>query len=60
MIKELTFKPEAIVKLLKEKGEKVNFQKGEYVFHPEILRGMYTVWMKGRFSSAGCREDGRK
>ena len=60
MIKELTFKPEAIVKLLKEKGEKVNFQKGEYVFHPgDTARYVYCL-DEGEIFISRMQEDGRE
>lgn len=54
------FKPESIVKLLKEKGKKVNLQKGEYVFHPgDSARYVYCL-EKGEVFISRMQEDGRE
>lgn len=57
---ELTFKPESVVRLLKEKGKRMTLEKGEYVFHPgDPARYVYCL-EEGEVFISRMQEDGRE
>jgi len=60
MVTKPTFRPEAIVSLLKEKGKKMTLEKGEYVFYPgDTARYVYCL-EKGEVFISRMQEDGRE
>lgn len=57
---ETIFKPMSVVNLMKEKGKKLTFKKGEYIFHPGDAAEYVFCVDEGEIFISRMQEDGRE
>lgn len=60
MIGETIFKPKSIIKLIRQHGERLNFQKNEYIFLPDDEENMIYLVDTGEVFISKMQEEGKE